>query len=171
MALGSVMGITLGKQIGKHLLRFGFSLFGLTILPLYSASRLPFSDAATLLTLLSAAAFCVGGTSIFVWEFIRTAAIWFTDRQRRSRLVLLGVFQVAGLLVFSLIVKSSHHALQVALFLIVFIVIGGGVWALGATLQWLWEVADPNAINPRSAGIARSLSRTYPFPRKAASRG
>jgi hypothetical protein len=159
------------KTLGARLLHFGVACFALAVIPLYSVSHLPLSGSARVLALPSMLLFCFGGAAVFAWGLIQKAAQWVSGPRRWSPAILLVILIQCALVI---TLGGLFHASRMGSWGLIAVAavagLGGGAWALGGVLQWLWVMSDPN----RSASRRSSLPRVrhgYPLARKAVTRG
>lgn len=158
------------KTFGIHIVRFGFACITLAVVPLYSLSPLPFSSAARMLTLPLMLIFCFSGAAVVGWGFIVKIVSRFTGSRSRLRFALIAIsFQLLLILTFGGLSYVSHLGSWLLIGGAAAVALGGGAWALGGVLQWLWTMSDPNKMARQ--GRPSRIVRGYPLARKVASRG
>ena len=159
LALGEVMGIRSPHLPLAHVVRFSAALLAFLAVPLYGIARLPFSEAARLLTGLSVLALCCVGTVLLAWGFIRDWAMRVSGNRRwgHAFLVLLLV-DVIGSLTLAGLMRNVNLGARITILAILGIFLFGGAWTLGDLLQWLWRVTALSQAPSRRARIIRTRS-------------
>lgn len=159
LALGEVMGIRSLHLSLAHAMRFAAALLALLAVPLYGIARLPFSEAARILTGLSVLALCCVGAVLCAWGFIRTWAMRISgDRRWGQAFLVLFLVDVIGSLIVVGLIHNATLGARVAVLLILGLLLSGGAWALGGLLQWLWRVTAPSQAPTRRSRMIRSRS-------------
>jgi len=159
LALGEVMGIRSLHLVLAHAMRFTAALLALLAVPLYGIARLPFSEAARLLTGLSMLALCLVGAVLCAWGFIREWALRISEDRRwvQAFLVLLLV-DVIGSLTLAGLMRNVNLGARITILAILGIFLFGGAWTLGGLLQWLWRLTAPSQAPTRRVRTIRARS-------------